>query len=91
MVYWICSVGHEWQESVSNRTKRHKADCKVCNSIGYRMSSLQEEWDIANKESFYEISANSNKKIIWKCKQCYYLWRSSVANRFRGSGCPKRH
>lgn len=85
---WICPFGHEWKEPICNRTGRLNFDCKVCNSIGYLKPELLKEWHEDNSLSLYDASANSNKKIKWKCNSCGHVWVANIANRYRGSKCP---
>src|ERR1700733_12771065 len=87
-VWWICGKGHEWQETVQNCSRQTEAICRVCRSLGYLKPELLQELHPDNKFSPYEIPANSNEKVKWKCKVCSHEWMSTVANRFRGSGCP---
>lgn len=87
-VLWICEKKHEWSEPVANRVQRKELNCKVCNSVGYLKPSLIKEWHSDNELSPYELSHSSNEKIHWLCQQCSNVWLATVANRFRGSGCP---
>lgn len=87
-VWWICEKGHEWQENVQNSSRQSETICRVCRSLGYLKPELLEELHPANKFSPYEIPANSNEMAKWKCRVCSHEWMSTIANRFRGSGCP---
>lgn len=84
IIWWICDKGHEWQENVQNcsrRSKKSEVVCKICRSIGHLKPELLQEWHPENP-SPYEIPANYNKKVKWKCKFCKHEWMSNVANRF---------
>ena len=35
------------------------------------------------------VSAFSSQKLWWLCRTCGTEWQSNVANRVKGSGCPK--
>ena len=100
-VWWKCSqCGHEWQAIVNNRSKG--SGCPVCaikkrnttsretQCLSEFNSQLASEWDyVKNKHlSPNEISANSHKKIWWKCKTCGYEWQAVIYNRNNGTGCP---
>ncbi len=87
-VWWMCELGHEWQETVLNCSRQSEIICKGCRSIGYLRPELLEEWHPSNQLSVYETAANCNEKVLWRCKVCKHEWWSNVANRFRGSGCP---
>lgn len=87
-VWWLCDKGHEWQETIQNCSRQSELICPTCRSVGYLKPSLLEEWHPDNKLSPYETPANYNEKVKWRCKACSHEWLTSVANRFRGSGCP---
>ncbi len=51
---------------------------------------LAMEWNFGrNKNSPEDYAPLSNKKVWWKCVHCGYEWEAVIANRSRGSGCPK--
>ncbi len=87
-VWWLCEQGHEWQETIQNCCRQSQVICKVCRSIGYLKPELLEEWHPDNELCPFKTPANYNEHVRWKCKTCRHEWPSSVANRFRGSGCP---
>lgn len=74
-----------------------KFGCPICsgkqigkyNNLGYLNPSLSMEWSDKNKKSPYEVTANSGKSFIWRCLDCEFEWKSRVADRSRGQGCPK--
>lgn len=49
------------------------------------------EWDYKkNSELLPEnVMLNTNKSVWWICKACGYSWKTSIANRAMGRGCPK--
>lgn len=51
---------------------------------------LIEEWDFKANIGLnpYMLSYGSNKRAIWKCKECGNVWETIIANRTKGSGCP---
>ena len=96
-VWWICSKGHEWQATITNRQKG--SGCPQCSGrqviIGYNdlatvNPKLSKEW---NNEKNGELKpdmvmANSNKKVWWICNEGHE-WQASIVNRNRGNSCPK--
>jgi len=95
IVWWLCSCGHEWPASISNRYNRghncpHCADhTKHYGSVAQERPDLVPEWDPEkNQGSPTDYSARSNKKVWWKCSVCGHSWQTSPDNRFCGSGCP---
>jgi glutaredoxin len=96
IVWWKCSKGHEWQARISARTSG--AGCPVCsnqkiingiNDLATIDPELAEEWnEDKNGELTPEmVSASSSKKVWWKCKKGHE-WKTSIANRKNGTGCP---
>lgn len=53
---------------------------------------LEKEWDfIKNKEiglSFFTVAHKSGKKAYWTCSTCEQSYRTKIAHRSNGSGCP---
>lgn len=94
-VWWRCNRGHEWQTSVSNRSRRGH-DCPFCadrtkkrRSFSEELPALAKEWHSGkNVKSAHECPARSNKKVWWKCSVCGNEWQASPDSRFSGSGCP---
>ncbi len=95
-VWWKCEKGHEWQASVSNRTRG--TGCPYCSGrqaiIGYNdlmttHPDLAKEWSYEKNGDLKPdmVSANSGKKVWWKCKEGHE-WQASIDNRARGTGCP---
>lgn len=86
IVYWICSNGHQYKETIYNRTKRNRG-CPVCKTFAYRCPNLVEEWSPENTLSPYQESAGSRKPVIWKCSGCGHSWKSKIVDRYYGHGC----
>ena len=59
------------------------------NSIATVKPELMDEWNYEKNQELkpYYISANSNKKVWWKCKNGHE-WPAKIYSRTRGSGCP---
>lgn len=97
--WWKCNrCGYEWQATIHSRNRG--TNCPVCcghivwighNDLATLNPSLAEEW---NHEKNGEISpetvtAFSGKRVYWTCKRCGNVWKTSVANRSSGTGCPE--
>lgn len=52
---------------------------------------LASEWDYPRNVGLSpdKVSPGSKRKVWWICSRCGNEWRSSVANRSYGTGCPK--
>jgi len=48
-----------------------------------------EEWlEEKNDKDVEKITAGSNYRAWWRCKECQHEWKVKVANRVNGQGCP---
>lgn len=99
-VLWVCSKGHEWHASPNKITQKTGEGCPYCanqkvlagyNDLEYLFPNIALEW---NKEkniniTASEISAHSNKKVWWKCKN-NHEYQMSPGDRTgrRARGCP---
>lgn len=89
---WKCSLGHIWKSTVNSRSFGNLG-CPYCsgtlvwtgfNDLQTTNPSLAEEafgWDTT------KVSAGSNKKLKWKCKEGH-VWSAVVGHRSAGRGCP---
>ncbi len=99
-VWWICSKGHEYQNSISHQTTGHK--CPFCShrkllsgfndfKTTFTNSKILAEWDtVANLPlTPCQVMAGSNKKVWWKCTHGHQ-WQASLSCRTgsKGTGCP---
>ena len=95
-VWWKCSQGHEWQTNISNRN--NGAGCPFCagkqvlkgyNDLATVNPTLAKEWNNEKNGNLKPdmVSANSNKKVWWKCSQGHE-WDAFIYNRNKGTGCP---
>ncbi len=95
-VWWKCTENHEWRATISNRNKG--SDCPYCsgqkvlqgyNDLATRNPKLAQEWDCTLNGDLKPttVSLNTCKKVWWKCKSGH-TWKSSIANRNKGKGCP---
>lgn len=99
-VWWKCKFGHEWIASINSRTNtRLKSGCPYCsgkkdlarfNDLATALPSLSAEWDYVNNGPIKptDVTRGSRKSIWWVCRKCGSSYKSSVANRAKGSGCP---
>ena len=94
-VYWKGKCGHEWQAIVKNRV--NGSGCPYCagnkvltgfNDLASQYPDLAKEWSEKNGEIVPEhVTTGSNYKVWWRCKEGHE-WKSRVADRVAGSGCP---
>ena len=96
-MHWICSKGHEWTSTISNRASGHGcpycAGVKVCpgeNDLQTLRKDLAAEWhptrngDLTPKN----VAIHSNKKAWWRCKNGHE-WQAVVHVRAIGlCDCP---
>lgn len=94
--WWKCQKAHEWQATVSNRSKGR--GCPFCagnktlkgyNDLQTVNPTLAKEWN-QNRNGLLKpdgITANSGKKVWWKCQEGHE-WTATVYNRNNGRGCP---
>lgn len=96
-VWWIGGCGHEWQASVVSRNSGR--GCPYCsgqkvlkgfNDFGSNRPDLIEEWDYEQNIDIspYDVTLNSHKKVVWKCKKCKKTWTAIIKARVNGNGCP---
>lgn len=89
---WKCKSGHSWAAPVKDRALRDRG-CPFCS----RVSLAVGEHDlytvnptVAREADGWDprlVSANSNKKMSWRCSRGH-TWTASVNNRSSGRGCP---
>ena len=84
-VWWVCEKGHEWEAVVSNRSRG--AGCPLCPRTPIPLH-LRMQWHPDKNGDVLpeDISAGSSFKAWWICEKGHE-WRTSVANRYKGSGC----
>ncbi len=97
-VFWKCPNGHSYEMKIYHRTNGHA--CPYCagrkaiskkNDLATLFPELLEEWDYTlNQDISPQIFLpGSEKKVWWKCKKCGNVWKTMIANRVRGTGCPE--
>lgn len=97
--WWICSVGHAYQQSIAQRTSRN-GSCPYClgqkvlvgfNDLASNFPKIAQEWHPTKNGNLKptQISKGSNKKFWWRCTKCGHEWEARVADRTRDlTGCP---
>ncbi|MBU3717174.1 MAG: hypothetical protein FGM45_02575 [Actinobacteria bacterium] len=97
LIWWCCSLGHDWPAPPYNRVGLNSG-CPVCanktvlpgfNDLETTNPSLAGEWHPTKNKgvSPSDVTAGSGKKYWWRCVEGHE-WSSTVANRSWGQGCP---
>ena len=91
---WRCSRGHEWGATVAHRS--NSCGCPYCsnkkilagfNDLDTVNTKLAKEVSPNSKIKATEVTAGSNKKLLWRCAK-EHEWKATVSDRIRGRGCP---
>lgn len=95
MILWKGSCGHEWKAMVKNRVRG--SGCPYCsgnkvlpgyNDLATKRPELAEEWSQKNSPlTADQVHVFSNRSVWWK-GSCGHEWRSRIADRSSGHGCP---
>ena len=94
-VWWKCHKGHEWQATIDSRNKG--TGCPFCagkkvlcgyNDLKTTNPSVANEWNYDRNDTLRpeDVTANSHKKVWWKCSQGHE-WETAIYNR-NNRGCP---
>ena len=95
-VWWKCSLGHEWQATIHNRSKGKR--CPYCsnrilltgfNDLNTVNPNLAKEWNYEKNIGLtpMDVMPNSGKKVWWKCNKGHE-WHTTIDSRNKGHGCP---
>ena len=95
-VWWKCLKGHEWQATIDSRSNGF--GCPYCsgryaikgeNDLTTINPKLASEWNYDKNGNIKpeDITANSGKKVWWKCLKGHE-WQATIVNRNIGNGCP---
>lgn len=95
-VWWRCSKGHYWEDTIKNRVNGSK--CFGCftkkiivgfNDLKTLAPHLILEWDYEKNIDITpeEVACCSNRKVWWKCDKGH-SWESVISSRYYGSKCP---
>lgn len=93
--WWIDSLGHEWETTISNRA--NGTGCPFCaavkllpgfNDLATKLPSLAAQWHpTRNNITPSEVAPQSGSKAWWICSEGHE-WFASIRNRANGNGCP---
>lgn len=99
IVNWKCNCcGHEWKSPIVVR--KNGKNCSNCEKIKQMLkpkeNSLEEthphlakQWSNKNFLKPNQVTAGSNKEIIWQCdKVKEHEWTEIICNRVKRSNCP---
>ena len=100
IVWWRCSLGHEWRAAIVDRTAGTNG-CPYCtnrkvlagfNDLATLEPEIAAQWHpTLNGELLpTQVTAGSSRRIWWLCSEGH-VWRTSVANRTNAkkrTGCP---
>lgn len=95
-VWWICPVGHSYDQTIILKSSGIK--CPICanrriekgfNDVATTNPELLKEWNYHKNISIspYNIGKGSGKKIWWICENGHE-WDATIATRLNGHGCP---
>ena len=98
-VWWRCSQGHVWKNSLNHRTNQN-AGCPTCPrtktvkitddwNFAAIHTDLVKEWDYVKNGNLRPegIRPKSHKKVWWNCGKGHY-WQATPSDRSNGKGCP---
>lgn len=96
-VCWICPKGHSYDMDVRLRAKGYQ--CPICrnkrllkgyNDLATVHPEIAAQWDYEKNGGQLpeEFVLSAKKSFWWKCNVCGYEWKTAIANRHRGTGCP---
>jgi hypothetical protein len=95
-VWWLCKKGHNFSATINNRTSKGSG-CPVCSGrlTEKGVNDFITQFPLIAKELHDDkidlsvLSKSSKIIATWQCsKNNKHIWRTSVANRSVGSGCP---
>ncbi len=96
-VWWRCPLGHEYQMSITNRTK-DGIGCPICsghqvlagfNDLATTRPDVAATWHPTRNGELRptDVTCTSHKKVWW-LGECGHEWEAVISTRVRGSGCP---
>ena len=94
-VWWVCEKGHTWEAVIKNRTHKgsgcpyceHRAVLTGFNDLQTLFPDVAATWSPNNQLKPSEVSSMSSFEALWVCGNGHE-WRSRVADRAKGHGCP---
>jgi G:T-mismatch repair DNA endonuclease (very short patch repair protein) len=97
LVWWKCSLTHQWKASINNRRSLGR-NCPYCcnqkilsgyNDLASIAPKIAAEWDYELNYPVLpsQVASQTGAKFYWKCKN-NHSWQASPNNRCRlGTGC----
>ena len=90
-VWWKCEKGHVWKTTVGNRTRG--TNCPKCRKSRILLEihpDIANQWHPTKNANLTpaNVTAGSRKKVWWVCDK-KHEWKTTVASRTQGRGCPK--
>lgn len=82
--WWICDLGHEWEESPNKRTT---GGCPYCSNrrllVGFNdmwtTNPKQASW-LLDPDDGYKYMQSGSQRVDWKCLCCGGIYRNSKIN-----------
>ncbi len=95
-VWWICALGHSWNQAIYAKVKAKS--CPFCinqrvwpgfNDLATTHPALAKQWNQAKNGPVYprDVIAGTRKSFWWTCDQGHE-WLASLGSRTAGTGCP---
>ena len=100
-VWWICSLGHEWDSTIGSRTTGRPSGCPYCSNppkrilVGFNdletwckvnhRENLLKEWDYDKNELTPIEVTFGSGKYVWWKCNKNHEWKAQVHNRTEGS------
>lgn len=98
VVWWKCKLfGHEWQESICNRTRQGRHNCPYCsnhrvsltNNLTIKYPHLLIEWHPTKNKLTPNCYMSKSHEVVWWMCDKNHEWRTRISHRtYMGSGCP---
>lgn len=97
IVWWKCTNGHEWQETIANRV--NERGCPYCsdhkvisgiNDLETLYPNIAKEWNTEKNGDLSPsmVSSGSGKKVWWICRKGHE-WQAVINSRtLQHTGCP---
>lgn len=95
-VWWVCSVGHEFEAIISNRSRG--SGCPYCsgqkvlpgyNDLATLQPVLAKEWGSSNQTKPDQVLAGGKTRYFWVCQNTNaHEYAMTVLERLRGRDCP---
>jgi len=94
-VWWMCVRGHEWQATISSRSRGN--GCPYCAGRAVCEETCLETINTVLAKAWHptrngnltakDVAPWSHKKVWWKCAKGHE-WPATIDSRSRGNGCP---